>query len=267
VSLEKKMAEARTWIAALRDSHDNIVSIVESLGPEQLTGPSDCSDWSIAQVLSHLGSGAEIFSLMVDAGLKDGQAPGNETFPPIWDAWNAKDPASQAKDFIAADTALVERWESLDDKQLADFRIAMFGMDLDAAGLLALRLSEHAFHSWDVAVAVDPHARVSQAATNLLIDKLEQRVGRTGKPVGGPIRVLVETTHPARTFTLVVDEDVTLTTGSEPPAGGGDTMRLEIPAEAFLRLTAGRMDPDHTPEGVKAEGVSLDSVRAVFPGF
>jgi uncharacterized protein (TIGR03083 family) len=262
-----KMAEARAWIAALRDSHDNIVSIVDSLGPEQLTGPSDCSEWSIAQVLSHLGSGAEIFSLMIDAGLTDGQAPGNETFPPIWDAWNAKEPARQAEDFIAADTALVEQWESLDDKQLADFRIAMFGMDLDAAGLLAMRLSELALHSWDVAVAVDPAAGLSQAATNLLIDKLEQRAGRMGKPVGDAMRVHVETIDPARTFTLVVDEDVTLTPGFEDAAGGGDTMHLQIPAEALFRLMAGRMDPDHTPAEVKAEGVSLDSVRAVFPGF
>lgn len=261
------MAEARAWIAALRDSHDRIIPIVKSLRPEQLTGPSDCSEWSIAQVLSHLGSGAEIFSLIIDAGLKDGQAPGNEVFPPIWDAWNAKDPARQAEDFIAADTALVERLESLDDKQLADFRVAMFGMDLDAAGVVALRLSEHALHSWDVAVAVDPHAKLPQAATNLLIDKLEQRAGRMGKPVRGPMRVIVETSDPPRTFTLVVDEEVTLTPGSEHGAGGGDSMRLQIPAEALFRLMAGRMDPDHTPAGVKAEGVSLDSVRAVFPGF
>jgi uncharacterized protein (TIGR03083 family) len=262
-----KMAEARVWIAALRDSHDRLIAILDSLEPGQLTGPSDCSDWSIAQVLSHLGSGAEIFSMIIDAGLKDGKAPGNEAFPAIWDAWNAKDPARQAEDFIAADTALVEQLESLDDKQLEDFRVAMFGMDLDAAGVIAMRLSEHALHSWDVAVAVDPHAGLSEAATNLLIDKLEQRAGRMGKPVGGPMRVHVETTDPARTFTLVVGEDVALTPGFEDAAGGGDTMRLQIPAEAFFRLMAGRMDPDHTPAGVKAEGVSLDSVRAVFPGF
>jgi hypothetical protein len=35
----------------------------------------------------------------------------------------------------------------------------------------------------------------------------------------------------------------------------------------LLRLVSGRMDPDHTPAEVKADGVSLDSLRAVFPGF
>lgn len=261
------MAEARAWIAALRDSHDRLIAILEGLGPEHLSGPSDCSEWTIAQVLSHLGSGAEIFSLMVDAGLADGQAPGNEAFPPIWDAWNAKDPTAQADDFKRADSALVEQWEAFSDKQLAGFKIAMFGMNLDAVGLLALRLSEHALHSWDVAAALDPGAKVSQAATDLLVDGLGSRAGRVGKPVGGPIRVHIETSNPHRTFTLLVEESVSLAAGPDQGDGDEGEARLEIPAEALLQLSSGRMDPDHTPAEVKADGVSLDSLRAVFPGF
>jgi uncharacterized protein (TIGR03083 family) len=261
------MAEARTWVAALRDSHDRLIATVDKLTPEQLSGPSDCSEWTIAQVLSHLGSGAEIFNLMVDAGLGDGQAPGNETFPPIWDTWNAKGPKQQTDDFKTADADLIEKFEALSDKQIADFKISMFGMDLDAAGLLAMRLSEHALHSWDVTVVVDSGARVSEAATGLLIDGLESRVARAGKPVGGPIRVHIETSSPDRTFMLTVDETVSLVPGAEEEDGGAETANLQIPAEALLRLVAGRMDPDHTPAEVKADGVSLDSLRAVFPGF
>jgi uncharacterized protein (TIGR03083 family) len=244
-----------------------VLSIVNNLSPEQLTGPSDCSDWTIAQVLSHLGSGAEIFSLIVEAGLTDGQPPSNDVFPAIWDAWNSKDPVRQAEDFIGVDTALVEQFESLDDKRLGDFKISMFGMDLDAAGVLGLRLSEHALHSWDVAVVLDPAAKVAQAATELLIDNVVSRAGRMGKPVGGPLQVHIETSDPERTFTLKVDENVELVSGSDQSDEGGDAMRLEISAEAFLRLLAGRMDPDHTPSEVKAEGVGLDSLRAVFPGI
>jgi len=261
------MAEARTWVAALRDSHDRLIAILDNLGPAQLSGPSDCSEWTIAQVLSHLGSGAEIFSLIVEAGLGDGQAPGNETFPPIWDAWNAKDPKEQADDFKRADSALLERVEALNDKQIADFKVSMFGMDLDAVGILAMRLSEHALHSWDIAVALDPGATVSQTATDLLIDGLDKRVGRAGKPVGGPLRVQIETSSPARIFTLSVGDEVSLVPGPDEGNEGAETSSLQIPSEAFLRLVAGRMDPDHTPAEVQADGVSLDSLRAVFPGF
>jgi uncharacterized protein (TIGR03083 family) len=261
----KKMAEPRVWISALQDSHDRLVSIVDSLEPEQLSGASDCSEWTIAQVLSHLGSGAEIFSLIVEAGRGGGAAPGNDMFPAIWDAWNAKDPTSQAKDFKGADTALMEQVQSLDDAQLAAFKVAMFGMDLDATALLGMRLSEHALHTWDVAVALDPEAKLSEGASALLIDNLEQRAERAGKAVGGPMQVEIRTSAPERTFTLSVGDSVALVPGA--PKGGEDTARLVIPAEAFVRLFAGRMDPDHTPAEVKTEGVSLDSIRAVCPGF
>ena len=260
------MAEARAWISALRDSHDRLLRLLEGLEPEQLSRPSECSEWTIAQVLSHLGSGAEIFSLILDAGLTDSEAPGNEAFPPIWDQWNAKDPTVVVEDFKRVDSAFVEHWEGMDDNQLAAFKIAIFGMDLDASGLLALRLSEHALHSWDVAAALDPGAKVSQAATDLLVDGLVRSAGRGGKPVGGPLRVHLETSNPHRRFTLSVDENVLLAPHAEGDSLDG-VAALEIPAEALLRLVSGRMDPDHTPAEVKADGVSLDSLRAVFPGF
>jgi len=43
--------------------------------------------------------------------------------------------------------------------------------------------------------------------------------------------------------------------------GGPD---LELPAEAFVRLVYGRLDPDHTP---RVDGdFDLESLRHVFPG-
>ena len=57
------------WISALRHSHDRLQASVEPLGLPQLERRSYASEWSIAQVLSHLGSQAEIFGLFLDAGL------------------------------------------------------------------------------------------------------------------------------------------------------------------------------------------------------
>jgi hypothetical protein len=46
------------WISALRHSHDRLRASVEPLGPDQLAQRSYPSEWTIAQVLSHLGSQA-----------------------------------------------------------------------------------------------------------------------------------------------------------------------------------------------------------------
>ena len=40
-----------------------------------------------------------------------------------------------------------------------------------------------------------------------------------------------------------------------------------LPAEAFVRLVYGRLDPDHTPSSVSADGVDLDLLRSAFPGL
>src|SRR5580700_8027417 len=142
------------WISALRHSHDRLQALVEPLGQDQLEQRSYASEWSIAQVLSHLGSGAEIFSLFLDAGLAGQDPPGREAFGPIWDRWNAKPPAEQAADSMTVNEAFVTRVESLDADALDGLHLAMFGMDLDAPRLLRMRLSEHAVHTWDVGIAV-----------------------------------------------------------------------------------------------------------------
>ena len=59
-------ASADPWISALRHSHDRLRASVEPLSPDQLTQRSYPSEWTIAQVLSHLGSQAEIFGLMLE---------------------------------------------------------------------------------------------------------------------------------------------------------------------------------------------------------
>lgn len=255
----------------MRRVHDSLAALIDGLEPGRLTGPSYCDDWTIAQVLSHLGSGAEIFSLMVDAGLSGEDPPDQAVFPPIWDAWNTKSPELQAADCKATDEAFVERVEALDEKQLDKFRISMFGMDLDAARLLGMRVSELAYHTWDVAVVVDPTATLAPSATDLLIDELPPRVARSAKPVGGPMRVRVVTTAPERSFDLVVDESVSLIEipESATPAShvDGDPEKIVLPAEALLRLVAGRLDDEHLPADMSVTGVTLEALRSVFPGF
>src|SRR5579862_4258851 len=148
------------WISALRNSHDRLRAAVEPLSPDQLEEPSYDSEWSIAQVLSHLGSQAEIFGLLLDAGLTGSDAPSQDAFPPIWEAWNARSPEEQAADSVAANEEHVSRLEAVDPDRRDAFRLAAFGMDLDFTTFLRLRLAEHAVHCWDITVALDDSAAV-----------------------------------------------------------------------------------------------------------
>lgn len=257
--------EAGPWISALRHSHDALRANVEPLGVDRLGQGSYCSEWSIAQVLSHLGSGAEIFSLFLDAGLRGEDPPEPDTFPPIWQAWNERSPQAQATDALAADETLVKRLESLTPQERDKLRMQLFGMDLDVTGLVRLRLGEHAVHSWDVAVALDPAATVAADAVALLIDSLAPLIARAGRPASEPQAVHVATTDPRREFLLSTGDPVGLEPDSAA-AAGSSAARLKLPAEALIRLVYGRLDPDHTP-AVEAAVVDLDALRQVFPGF
>ena len=220
------------------------------------------ADWSIAQVLSHIGSQAEIFGLFLDAGLSGQDPPGPEAFGPIWETWNAKSPQDQAADALRADEAVTARFESIDDEQRKRFALKLFGRDFDATGLARMRLGEHAVHTWDIAVALDPAATLAPDAVGLLIDTLGQLVARAGKPGGAQRRLHVSTSSPVRHFTLETGETVTLTA-----SGYSEGLpELALPAEAFIRLVYGRLDPAHTPP-VETRRADLDELRQVFPGF
>lgn len=232
-----------------------------------LRRPSYCADWSIAQVLSHLGSGAEIFKAMLDAVVAGEPTPGREAMPPIWDRWNGLSPEEQAEEFLSTDGQLVETLENLGDR-LDDLTFTFFGsMQLDAVGVLGMRLSEHAIHTWDVAVALDPAAVVDGDAVTLLVDRLPQMAGRMGKAEAAPDEpdaVTVATTDPERHFTLTIGPDVQL---APDGTGGGTATLLRLPAEAFLRLVYGRLDPAHTPPLDPAATGVIEGLRLVFPGF
>jgi uncharacterized protein (TIGR03083 family) len=238
--------------------------LVGPLGPDALKAPSKAQEWTIAQVMSHLGSQADIFAAILDAAREDRPLPGPEAFPPVWDKWNALSPERQASDSLAANEAFVAQAEALSEAQLDDLRFAMFGMDLDMAGFLQMRLSEHAVHSWDIAAALDATASVAPDAVELLIDTLPEMVRRVGKPQDRPLRVRVVTADPHRDLRLTVDDAVSI----EPADGAPTDGILHLPAEAFVRLVYGRLGDSAAPSIVlEGDGLTLDRLRSVFPGF
>ena len=63
-------------------------------------------------MLSHLGSGAVIMQRHLEDTLA-GQATPDDYAPRVWNTWNAKAPAAQRDDALAADTALLARIEAV----------------------------------------------------------------------------------------------------------------------------------------------------------
>jgi hypothetical protein len=84
------VGHAHSMIGALRGAQDRLAVLVAPLGPSDLARQSYEDDWTIAQVLSHMGSQAEIFRQFLEAGIAGRDPPGPEIFAPVWDAWNAK---------------------------------------------------------------------------------------------------------------------------------------------------------------------------------
>jgi hypothetical protein len=141
----------------------------------------------------------------------------------------------------------------------------MFGRSVDAAGLLRMRLSEHAVHAWDVAVAFDPAAEVAADAVELLIDGLGELAARSGQARGEPLDVTIVTFGPRRIFRLRAGDEVTLEPAGVAP---GLDRSIELPAEAFLRLVYGRLDDAHPPRGtVHTDGVGIAELAPIFKGF
>jgi len=255
-----------TVLPALRSSHARLAAVAGPLTADEVTDPSYCDEWTIAQVLSHLGSGAEIFGLLLDAGLRGEDAPGPDQYQEVWSRWNGKSPQGQTQDGIAADGAFLDRLGALDLAARENWRLTFFGGERGLGDLAQMRLSEHALHTWDVAVARDDKATVPEDAVELIVDTLPGLAAMIGKPVSEPLRVRVTTYDPERHFQLDAGPDGVSLSPAAPsplPPGGAE---LRLPAEAFVRLVYGRLDDEH-PAPAETAHVELGTLRGIFPGF
>ncbi|MGH3866671.1 MAG: maleylpyruvate isomerase family mycothiol-dependent enzyme [Pseudonocardiaceae bacterium] len=257
-------------ITALRTGHNELAELVSGMGPDDLARPSGADQWDISQVLSHLGSGAEIALATVEAALEGAGNPGPEFNRTVWARWDTiTTPTERAAGFLRANEALVRCFEALDGTARAQLNVDLgfLPKPVDVATTAGLRLSEFAYHTWDVKVAFDPAAVLAPAVAELLVDLLGVIIGFLGHAdaLGGrQATLLVQTTAPDRSFGLDLRNAVTLVDAPERPGGV-----LSVPGEAWLRLAAGRLAPRHTPPTVQltSEAITLDDLRRVFPGF
>jgi uncharacterized protein (TIGR03083 family) len=249
---------------ALRTSVTRLRAIVDGFDADQLRAQAYPAEWSVADVLSHIGSSAVILRLRLEAALA-GRELADDFAEPIWDEWNAKSPGAQAADALVADRAFLEAVDALDDSQRANVRVTIGPLNLDLAALVGVRLNEHALHTWDVEVVVDPNATVPVDAASVVIDNLGMIVRFGGKPTGEQHEVNVHTTNPARDFTLTMGADALSLSPARDLVANRPLPDLELSADAFIRLVYGRFDPAHALP-VRGDA-SLDELRRAFPGL
>ncbi|MGW4485083.1 maleylpyruvate isomerase family mycothiol-dependent enzyme [Amycolatopsis sp. NPDC004368] len=249
-------------ITALRAEHDTLAALVRSLTDEQLATTSGAAEWTVAQALSHLGSGAEIGRAPIARAA--GETVAAEDNPTIWARWDASAPRAQAEGFLEHNARWLDTVEALTPEKRSSLTVDLGFLPEPVSLLTALgmRLNEVANHSWDVRVAFDPQAGVAAASAEVLVELLAGPVGFMlgflGKPaeLGKPASVAIPGGG------LVIDESVTVVDHLESPSATFDG-----PAEAFIRLINGRLKAPYDT-GVSVGGaLSLDDLRRVFPGF
>jgi uncharacterized protein (TIGR03083 family) len=249
-------------ITALRSEHDVLAGLVRGLTDDQLAATSGAAEWTVAQALSHLGSGAEIGRAPIARAA--GETVAAEDNQTIWARWDASAPRAQAEGFLEHNARWLETVEALTPEQRSSLTVDLGFLPEPVPLLTAvgMRLSEVANHSWDVRVAFDPDAGVDAGSAAVLVDLLAGPVGFLLSFVAKPAELASPVSVAVPGAGLVIDDAVTVVDHLESPSATFDGT-----AEAFVRLLSGRLkapyDKDVTVEG----SVTLDDLRRVFPGF
>jgi uncharacterized protein (TIGR03083 family) len=245
---------------ALELSVAHLRSTIEGMSEDQYVASAHPTEWTVADVMSHLGSGAIISKRSIDDTVDGRETPPkfNES---VWDVWNAKTPHAQVTDALDADKALLNRMLELTPEQRERYFLNLGPFRFDFEKSVKLRLGEHVFHTWDVEEAFNRQATLQPEAVPFLFDNLELLMRFAAKPSGNEHTLHIRTTDPQRDFAITQTSDAV----SLEEVDGIEAFDLVLPAEAFLRLAYGRLDEAHTPAGI--DPTHLAELRRVFPGF
>ncbi|MGB7103092.1 MAG: maleylpyruvate isomerase family mycothiol-dependent enzyme [Acidimicrobiales bacterium] len=191
---------------ALRSSTQYLREIVESLDAEQLRASAYPTEWTIADVLSHLGSGSIIFMRQVDDALSTTPTP-SDFARSVWNEWDAKSPDDQARDLLLADRALVTRIDELSTHNRDRIKISMGPFALDFNQYLGLRINEHVLHTWDIDVVLNSNAVLPGNAVDALLGNLGMIASFAAKPMGTERTYVLQTFDPVKTYTVSLTPD------------------------------------------------------------
>ncbi|MFF7215111.1 maleylpyruvate isomerase N-terminal domain-containing protein [Streptomyces sp. NPDC008238] len=253
-------------LAAMHTVSRRLGDTVGSLTGDELLHPSFADGWSLAQVLVHLGTGAELCAAAVRRGLTgDLTRPSRDEIADVSEQWIPLRPAAQRDAWQEAEAGLLGLLDSLDAGVRASLTVPYFTGPVGFTDFTGYWLSEQSVHTWDVAVGLDGTATIPAPEVALLWDRIDMvaSMSRDGDTLTrlGPRQIAVELTDPERLLCLALGSEVHIL----PCEGAEPAGTVSGPAEAVLRLVYGRNRPE---DGVTArDGVTLDDLRALFPGY
>jgi uncharacterized protein (TIGR03083 family) len=255
-------------IAALRSGYESLAGLVSGLSDDDLASPSAATEWDVSQVLSHLGSGAEINQATLQAALDGQPNPGMDFARPVWARWDSAGRRERADGFLRENATLTSLFESLAPREELRIDMGFLPQPLDVATAARYRLTEFTLHSWDARAGLDPSAVLAPEAIGYLLPVVAQMAGMIGKPAaldGAKTVIRVTTTAPDSVLALRLGDQVSIDSSDAPDDPDGT---LSLPAEAWVRLCTGRLGARYTPASVTVGGTTdLGLLRRVFPGF
>ncbi|MFB7285937.1 maleylpyruvate isomerase N-terminal domain-containing protein [Actinacidiphila glaucinigra] len=253
-------------LAAMHTASRRLGATVGGLTGEQLLLPSFADGWSLAQVLVHLGTGAELCAAALRRGLTgDLTRPSREEIADVFEQWIPLKPTAQRDAWQEAESALLGLLDSLDEGARAAVTVPYFTGPVGFTDFTGYWLSEQSVHTWDAAVGLDESATIPAPEVALLWDRIDMVASRSrdGDTLTrlGPRQIAMEFTDPERVLCLTLGSELHIL-----PCEGAETSgAVSGPSEAVLRLVYGRNRPQ---DGVTVrDGITLDDLRALFPGF
>lgn len=260
-------------IAALRTSYDSLASMAAGLTSADLECRSGADEWTVGDVLAHLGGAAEVGVSTLDKAVAGAGGLDGDVALAIRAQWNATDPADLVPAFLEVSGRFVDRFESFDSATRSDLRVTVPFLPFPAPLELysGTRAFEALMHGWDVRSAFDEDATIPADEAAVLLEQFTGPmafvVGILGKPAslsGRQAKLLTNTTAPSSRFRLVFAETVSIDDEIEDADGV-----LTGPAEAVLRLLAGRLKQPGDEQRLRLDSAALSMVdlRGVFAGY
>src|SRR5215204_5820023 len=259
-------------LSAVKREFQTLVQDVESHPASYVEQDSFCADWKNYQVISHLGSGAEIFLRSLESALDGKEALSPEGRQAIWGYFDSLAPQDVYPQFKDRTEKLIAYLDALPESK-HNAIIPTFAGDLPLPKALLTRLNEMSLHVWDVRVKSDPALKLDDKAASLLLPMVVERLPNRAKRDG-----LDELHGRAIGFDISgpAPHQFTLNPGSEKASveDGLPTQPLftvKMPAEAFERMVAGREPIDKAVTAgtaqVSGDTGSMGSLSKIFPGY
>ena len=249
------MDSPETRVQILQQESERLQQYIKTLAPEAWSQPTQCGQWQVRDVVSHLAGGAAVYTMLVSRGLK-GDSSTPEGFAPA-----GVGDAASGSDFIA-ERAIANR-EKLGDQLLSTFVAQDGEFNRLLAGLSPedwdkpcyhfvgvcpvrtftdYRITELAMHGWDIRSKFETSAHLSPETLQVFADLIPESLQwtfRKGTGLPTPVRYRFAVTG------VVLDKSDVVVEGEEcrmePATTTAAAATLRCDADTYALLMFGRL--------------------------